>query len=703
MNVGDTYAFSSITWSWNGVAWDRQSTNVVGITGATGATGPQGVTGSTGATGATGPQGVTGATGATGPQGVTGATGATGPQGVTGPVGDYVISFNGLTGAVTGVASVNGLTGAIVGVGFTSGNLSQFASTTSSQLADVISTKTGSGLLVFGTSPTLTTPALSTNIITTSTGNTITFPNATATIANLTSNQILTNKTLTTPKILQIAGGADFAQTITVPEASGTIALTQSTVASFNGRTGAIQGVSAAVAGTGISVSGATGAVTITNTGVQYFNGLTGSVTGVTVGGANIFTALNTFNAGIGASGASFTGTVTVPTPTNLTDAANKSYVDSLASGINWHQAVTALSDVQSASTYVAGTTGYDGGTGVGAYIEANANGALTAVDSVSVVVGNRLLMTGRTNTTENGIYTVTSVGSAGTKWKITRATDMDGHDAASTIIAGDAVYVTSGTDHGGLAWIETGTGTGTGGIHIIGTDGIVWTSFTGTATFTAGAGLTANGRIIDVNVDNSTVEISSDILRVKDIGITNAKLANSNITVTPGNGLAGGGSVALGGSVTLTNAGVTAAVAGTGISVSGATGSVTITNTGVQSFNGLTGAVLADAVPWSVITADQTAVINKGYFTNKATVLGITLPSTAAVGSVLRVSGMTAGGWKITQNASGVIHFGKTDTTVGTGGYIQSTLARDAVEMICCVVNNEWNVVSSVGNITIV
>jgi hypothetical protein len=52
-------------------------------------------------------------------------------------------------------------------------------------------------------------------------------------------------------------------------------------VSSFNGRTGAVQGVSAAVAGTGISVSAATGAVTITNTGVQSFNGLTGSVQGV--------------------------------------------------------------------------------------------------------------------------------------------------------------------------------------------------------------------------------------------------------------------------------------------------------------------------------------------------------------------------------------------------------------------------------------
>jgi hypothetical protein len=121
-----------------------------------------------------------------------------------------------------------------------------------------------------------------------------------------------------------------------------------------------------------------------------------------------------------------------------------------------------------------------------------------------------------------------------------------------------------------------------------------------------------------------------------------------------------------------------------------------------VISFNGLTGAVLADAVPWSVITADQTAVINKGYFTNKSTLLTLTLPTTAAVGSVLRVSGMTASGWKIAQNASEVIHFGKTDTTVGTGGYIQSTLARDAVELICCVADNEWNVVSSVGNITI-
>jgi len=59
--------------------------------------------------------------------------------------------------------------------------------------------------------------------------------------------------------------------------------------------------------------------------------------------------------------------------------------------------------------------------------------------------------------------------------------------------------------------------------------------------------------------------------------GISNANLANSSVTVTAGSGLSGGGAVSLGGSVSLANAGVTSNVAGTGVSVSGATGAVTI------------------------------------------------------------------------------------------------------------------------------
>lgn len=50
-------------------------------------------------------------------------------------------------------------------IALTSGALSQFAATTSAQLIGVISDETGSGALVFGTSPTITTPTLNQPVI----------------------------------------------------------------------------------------------------------------------------------------------------------------------------------------------------------------------------------------------------------------------------------------------------------------------------------------------------------------------------------------------------------------------------------------------------------------------------------------------------------------------------------------------------------
>ena len=57
----------------------------------------------------------------------------------------------------TGVTTVNGSSGAISNVALTTNTLAQFASTTSLQLATLISDETGSGSLVFGTSPAITT------------------------------------------------------------------------------------------------------------------------------------------------------------------------------------------------------------------------------------------------------------------------------------------------------------------------------------------------------------------------------------------------------------------------------------------------------------------------------------------------------------------------------------------------------------------
>ena len=101
-------------------------------------------------------------------------------------------------------------------------------------------------------------------------------------------------------------------------------------VTSFNGLTGAVQGVSAAVAGSYITVSAATGSVTITNTGVQTFNGLTGTIQGVSswngqTGAVSFVNYVESFNgntgtvqgvsaavAGIGISVSAATGSVTI-------------------------------------------------------------------------------------------------------------------------------------------------------------------------------------------------------------------------------------------------------------------------------------------------------------------------------------------------------------------------------------------------------
>jgi len=77
----------------------------------------------------------------------------------------------------TEIGYVSGVTGGIQGQlnakAITLGKLSQFAATTSAELAGVISDETGSGALVFGTSPTLVTPALGTpasGVLTNATG-----------------------------------------------------------------------------------------------------------------------------------------------------------------------------------------------------------------------------------------------------------------------------------------------------------------------------------------------------------------------------------------------------------------------------------------------------------------------------------------------------------------------------------------------------
>lgn len=106
----------------------------------------------------------------------------------------------------------------------------------------------------------------------------------------------------------------------------------------------------------------------------------------------------------------------------------------------------------------------------------------------------------------------------------------------------------------------------------------------------------------------------------------------------------------------------------------------------------------------WSEVTGTtQAMAVNNGYILNNGALVTATLPDTAAVGSVVRVAGKGAGGWKIAQNAGETINFGTTPTTTGAGGSLASTDDNDCVELVCITADTDWVVLSSIGNITIV
>jgi hypothetical protein len=104
-----------------------------------------------------------------------------------------------------------------------------------------------------------------------------------------------------------------------------------------------------------------------------------------------------------------------------------------------------------------------------------------------------------------------------------------------------------------------------------------------------------------------------------------------------------------------------------------------------------------------AVTGTTQAIAVNTGYRANNAALVTLTLPSTAAVDTIIRVTGQGAGGWRIAQNAGQQVFFGDTVSTVGTGGRLDSTHFRDCVELICIVANTTWQVVSAIGNIDVV
>ena len=104
--------------------------------------------------------------------------------------------------------------------------------------------------------------------------------------------------------------------------------------------------------------------------------------------------------------------------------------------------------------------------------------------------------------------------------------------------------------------------------------------------------------------------------------------------------------------------------------------------------------------IAWTEVTGtSQSASAHAGYITNNAALVTVTLP-TPAVGSVVEIVGLGAGGWKAQCGSTHTIRMG-TVVSAGTG-YAASTNQYDCVKIVG-VSATAWLIVSAVGTIDIV
>lgn len=110
-------------------------------------------------------------------------------------------------------------------------------------------------------------------------------------------------------------------------------------------------------------------------------------------------------------------------------DLTTKEYVDNKIAGTLWDP-VKAATTANLAGNYASGV------------LAGASNGALAAIDTVSLAVGDRVLLKDQTDASQNGIYEVTEPGDASSPWELTRAADAD---EAGEFKPGKQVYVLPG------------------------------------------------------------------------------------------------------------------------------------------------------------------------------------------------------------------------------------------------------------------
>ena len=223
--------------------------------------------------------------------------------------------------------------------------------------------------------------------------------------------------------------------------------------------------------------------------------------------------------------------------PVNGQDAANKTYVDTVAQGLSAKEAVQVAS-----TTYLANASGvtnvvYNNGTaGVGATLTITTTSQLS-IDGESLATiysdygaNSRILIKSEGSYTDssgawNGIYTITSTGALSTV--LTRTSDFD----VASQMYGAFTFVQEGTINGSSGWVCTNNEDTTP--ITVGTTVITFSQFSGAGTYSAGNALSLTGTQFNVLFDNATVGInSSNQLSVfGNITLVNPTLGNASFS----------------------------------------------------------------------------------------------------------------------------------------------------------------------------
>jgi hypothetical protein len=106
----------------------------------------------------------------------------------------------------------------------------------------------------------------------------------------------------------------------------------------------------------------------------------------------------------------------------------------------------------------------------------------------------------------------------------------------------------------------------------------------------------------------------------------------------------------------------------------------------------------------WQRVTSGTlTLAPNVNYSAQGVGLINFSLPTTAVFGDTYIISGPGAGLFKINQHAGQSIIFNTNTTTVGTGGYIQSTISGNSLFITCMEDGLLFQVISYVGAFTVV